>query len=83
MVKLFGIVGEKMDNTKIDRINELAHKQKSVGLTEEEKIEQAELRKEYIESIRESLRANLNNISIEEADGSITDLGEKFGKKNE
>ncbi len=71
-----------MDNTKIDRINELAHKQKSVGLTEEEKIEQAALRKEYIESIRESLRANLNNISIEEADGSITDLGEKFGKKN-
>lgn len=72
-----------MDNTKIDRINELAHKQKSVGLTEEEKIEQAALRKEYIESIRESLRANLNNISIEEADGSITDLGEKFGKNNE
>ena len=83
MVKLFGIVGEKMDNTKIDRINELAHKQKSVGLTEEEKLEQAELRKEYIESIRASLRANLNNISIEEDDGSITDLGEKFGKKNE
>ena len=72
-----------MDNTKIDRINELAHKQKSVGLTEEEKLEQAELRKEYIESIRASLRANLNNISIKEADGSITDLGEKFGKKNE
>lgn len=72
-----------MDNTKIDRINTLAHKQKSVGLTEEEKIEQAALRKEYIESIRESLRANLNNISIQEADGSITDLGEKFGKKNE
>jgi 5-formyltetrahydrofolate cyclo-ligase len=73
----------KMDNTKIDRINALAHKQKSVGLTEEEKIEQAALRKEYIESIRENLRANLNNISIQEDDGSITDLGEKFGKKNE
>ena len=72
-----------MDNTKIDRINTLANKQKSVGLTEEEKIEQAALRKEYIESIRESLRANLNNISIQEDDGSITDLGEKFGKKNE
>ena len=72
-----------MDNTKIDRINTLANKQKSVGLTEEEKIEQAALRKEYIESIRESLRANLNNISIQEADGSITDPGEKFGKKNE
>lgn len=72
-----------MDNIKIDRINALAHKQKSVGLTEEEKQEQAALRKEYIETIRESLRANLNNISIKEADGSITDLGKKFGNKNE
>ncbi len=72
-----------MDNIKIDRINVLAHKQKSVGLTEEEKLEQAALRKEYIETIRESLRANLNNISIKEADGSITDLGKKFGNKNE
>ena len=72
-----------MDNIKIDRINTLAHKQKSVGLTEEEKHEQAALRKEYIETIRESLRANLNNISIKEADGSITDLGKKFGNKNE
>ena len=37
-----------MDNTKIDRINTLAHKAKSVGLTEEEKKEQAELRQEYL-----------------------------------
>ena len=72
-----------MDNIKIDRINTLAHKQKSVGLTEEEKQEQAALRKEYIETIRENLRANLNNISIKEADGSITNLGKKFGNKNE
>jgi 5-formyltetrahydrofolate cyclo-ligase len=72
-----------MDNIKIDRINTLANKQKSVGLTEEEKQEQAALRKEYIETIRENLRANLNNISIKEADGSITDLGKKFGRKNE
>lgn len=72
-----------MDNIKIDRINTLAHKEKSVGLTEEEKTEQAKLRKEYIEAVRANLRTNLNNISIKEADGSITDLGEKFGKKNE
>ena len=72
-----------MDNIKIDRINTLAHKQKSVGLTDEEKKEQEMLRKEYIKAIRESLRANLNNISIKEADGSITDLGEKFGKKDD
>ena len=37
-----------MDNVKIDRINTLAHKAKSVGLTEEEKKEQAELRQEYL-----------------------------------
>ena len=37
-----------MDSTKIDRINTLHHKAQSVGLTEEEKKEQAELRKEYI-----------------------------------
>ena len=36
-----------MDSTKIDRINTLHHKAQSVGLTEEEKKEQAELRKEH------------------------------------
>ena len=68
-----------MKKEQIDRINELAKKQKSVGLSEDEKKEQAELRKEYIESIRNSLRADLNNISIVEKDGSVTDLGKKFG----
>jgi UPF0291 protein CBFG_05335 len=68
-----------MKQEKIDRINELAIKQKSIGLTEEEKKEQADLRKEYLEAIRESMRANLNNISIIEKDGSVTDLGKKFG----
>lgn len=68
-----------MKQEKIDRINELAIKQKSIGLTEEEKKEQADLRKEYLEAIRESMRANLNNISIVEKDGNVTDLGKKFG----
>ena len=70
-----------MDNIKIDRINELAHKQKSVGLTEEEKVEQAKLRKEYLDAVKGSLRAHLNNIDIKEKDGSITNLGEKYGRK--
>lgn len=70
-----------MDNTKIDRINTLAHKAKSVGLTEEEKAEQAELRKEYIAAVKGNLRAQLNNISIKESDGSVTNLGEKYGNK--
>ena len=69
-----------MDNTKIDRINTLAHKAKSVGLTEEEKKEQAELRQEYLAAVRQNLKAQLN-IDIKEKDGSVTNLGEKYGRK--
>lgn len=69
-----------MDQNKIDRINTLYHKAKSVGLTEEEKSEQTMLRKEYIETIRKNMRTNLNQISIVEPDGSVTDLGRKHGQ---
>ena len=68
-----------MDAKKIERINELYHKSKAVGLTEEEKSEQAALRREYLAAIRGSLRNTLNNISIVEKDGSVTDLGKKYG----
>ena len=68
-----------MDQNMIDRINALYHKSQSVGLSEEGKVEQAALRKEYIETIRTNMRANLNSISIREQDGSITDLGKKYG----
>ena len=65
----------------IDRINELAHKQKTIGLTAAEKDEQQKLRQEYIASIRMNLRSQLDNIDIKEADGSVTNLGEKYGRK--
>lgn len=68
-----------MDVSRIDRINELYHKSQATGLTEEEKEEQARLRREYIAAIRGSLRSNLNNISIQEEDGSVTYLGKKHG----
>ena len=68
-----------MKQEQIDRINTLYPKSQSVGLTEEEKAEQAALRREYIESIRNSLRGHLNSISIVEKDGTITDLGKKYG----
>lgn len=68
-----------MDQSTIDRINALYHKAKSAGLTPEEAEEQARLRKEYIAAIRANMRANLNNISIVETDGSVTDLGKKYG----
>lgn len=68
-----------MKQERIDRINTLCHKSQAVGLTEEEKKEQAALRKEYIESIRGNMRGQLNSILIKEKDGSITDLGKKYG----
>ena len=70
-----------MNNEKIDRINTLAHKAKSVGLTEEEQKDQAELRKEYLAAVRQNLKAQLNNIDVKEKDGSVTNLGEKYGRK--
>ena len=70
-----------MDEKKIARINELYHKSKAEGLTEKEKKEQQILRREYIEAFKLSLRGQLNNISIQEKDGTITNLGEKYGNK--
>ncbi|NLL72234.1 MAG: DUF896 domain-containing protein [Clostridiales bacterium] len=64
-------------NLNIDRINELYHKSKNEGLTEEEKKEQDHLRKEYIRLIRENMRGTLENVSFVNPDGSITKAGEK------
>ena len=66
---------------KIKRINELYHKSKAEGLTEEERKEQAALRSEYIANVRANLRGQLNSISIQKEDGSIENLGEKFSDK--
>ena len=66
-----------MDEKKIARINELYHKMKSTGLTEEEKAEQQKLRKEYILAIRKNLRGTLENVSILEEDGTVTPVVRK------
>lgn len=63
------------------RINELYHKSKAEGLTEEEKEEQARLRQEYIENVRANLSGQLSSIRIQNEDGSITDLGKEHGKR--
>lgn len=49
---------------KLARINALARKSKTEGLTLEEKQEQTELREEYLENFRESFRAQLDSIEI-------------------
>ncbi len=66
---------------RIARINELYHKSQGQGLTEAEKEEQARLRREYVDSVRNNLKSQLDNIVIEKLDGSVVDLGEKYGGK--
>lgn len=72
-----------MTEDKIKRINELARKQKAEGLTEEEKVEQAELRREYIESYKRSLVAQLENTYIVDDKGNKQKLTERVKTKSE
>lgn len=67
-----------MDQTKIDRINELARKSKTDGgLTQSEKAEQASLRQEYLAAIRANLTAQLDNTVIQYSDGTRKKLKKK------
>ena len=68
---------------KIKRINELYHKSKTGELTAEEKEEQAKLRRDYIDSVRGNLRAQMNQIDIIDGNGKIINLGEKYGKNGD
>ena len=55
-----------LEKSRMDRINELAKKAKTEGLTEEEKKEQEQLRKEYIEKFRENFKGHLKKIKFVE-----------------
>lgn len=64
---------------KIARINELYRKSKAEGLSEQEKKEQDLLRKEYIANVRKNLKSQLNSIDLVSEDGTVENLGEKYG----
>ena len=66
-----------MDKELIDKINELAHLKKTVGLTPEQQKLQDKLRKQYLAEIRGQVRQSLENVSIKEKDGSIHPLTKK------
>jgi uncharacterized protein YnzC (UPF0291/DUF896 family) len=51
-----------VSDAEIKRINELVKKSKEEGLSEEEKLEQKQLRQKYIDAVKLSLRANLDSI---------------------
>ena len=70
-----------MNEEAIKRINELYRKSQNEGLTAEEKEEQAKLRNDYIKAVRNNLRSTLDNVSILNPDGSITELSKVAKKK--
>ena len=70
-----------MTQEKIQRINELYRQSQAEGLSEAEKKEQDLLRKEYIANVKKNLRNQLNNIDMVNDDGSVENLGEKYGNK--
>lgn len=66
-----------MDDKSLARINELYKKSQSEGLTEAEKEEQSSLRNKYIQAVRNNLRGSLNQISLLNPDGTVTELAKK------
>ncbi len=66
-----------MEQKKIDRINFLARKSREEGLSDEEKQEQAVLRREFIDSYKRSLEIQLNNTTILYEDGTKKKLTKK------
>ena len=66
-----------MEQKKIDRINHLAKKAKETGLEPHELEERDRLRREYIDSFKSSLKAQLDSITVVENDGTRHKLNKK------
>ena len=66
-----------MEQAKIDRINALARKAKTEGLTEAEKRERALLRREYLDAVKANLEAQLAHTYLQRADGTRTPMKKK------
>ena len=66
-----------MEKEQIERINELARKKKSVGLTAEEAEEQAALRAQYLKEFRANMEATLQAVRVEQEDGTYKPLVKK------
>ena len=73
----------------LKRINELAHKNKSEGLTEEEKIERKKLRDEYLKNFREAFKSKIEMTQIFDKNGKevtpekIKEIQRKKGLRND
>lgn len=59
-----------LEKNKLDRINELVRKERSDGLTEEEKTEQKGLREEYIQAFRSGMKNQIEGMKIVDPEGN-------------
>ena len=66
-----------METTRLKRINELANKAKTVGLTEEEIRERDILRKEYLAAFRQNMMQQLDNVYLVDEKGEKHKLQKK------
>ena len=66
-----------MNKKDIERINELARKKKTVGLSASEVEEQQRLRRQYIDEFKENLKSTLDQVYIEREDGTYEKLKKK------
>ena len=71
-----------MNQEQIDRINALYRKSKAEGLTEEEKKGAGAAQAVCCGCEEKNLAAQLNNIDMVNPDGSVENLGDKYGKKD-
>lgn len=70
-----------MEKELLDRINALAKKKKAEGLTPAEQKEQKKLYKIYLGEIRQQFSATLDNVSVEEKDGTVVPFKQAYKKK--
>ena len=73
--------GDDMDKQMLDRINELARKKKTVGLTPAEQDEQKKLYKIYLGEIRHQFSQTLDNVSVEQKDGTVVPFKQAYRHK--
>ena len=66
-----------VETDRLKRINYLAEKAKSVGLTEEEKKEREKLRKEFLEEFRKNARSQIERICFVDENGNQTPIKRK------
>ena len=71
---------EQIALEKLVELLELAKKKKEQGLTEAEQKEQKELYKNYLGEIRTQFNATLDNVSVEEKDGTVKPFKEAYKK---